>query len=188
LIGLATVIAISVIGGGVLYVLNSYWYTRTAVSELDGLKLGDTEADLLFKRSNYSQKCLTRPIGSIRYEYDDNDSRKYSGVELIGGVIQRLYVANEWGYNIPSHSIPIYEGDDEDALRKKWGKEDFLMTQSNNSAIRTYVYRRYNLAVVLDSNRALAVVVFNPDHFYKDASFPADQKDECFDKDGKPKN
>lgn len=182
-IGFAAVVALSVVGGGVLYVVNSYEYQRDTVSELDGTKLGDSEQDILFKRGAYTERCVIDGNKNfVSYWYDDKTTGKTAVVDLRDGLVQRIFLANELGYDSPD-PIAVYNGDSEDRIREKWGKEDFIQVQKDPS-VRYYVYRRYKLNLILADNRAVGVGVFNPKYYYHDAALPPERKRECFDKNG----
>ena len=95
-------------------------------------------------------------------------------VGLRDGLVQIILLAGDLGYGSPNDAVAIYNGDNEDTIREKWGKEDFI--RNDNPSKRRYVYRRYNLAIGLENNRADAIVVFNPQYYYKDASVPPERK------------
>ena len=183
----AAVVGLATVVGAAAFVLTSYCFNRAVIHELDGVGLGQNIQDVLFKKSDFTSKCyIDDDRSSVTYEFDDPayKARKLY-VETKYDVVQRITLTGDLGYSNLKKSNSIFASDDEEDVREKWGNEDFI--RSTLPQVRNYIYRRYQLNVVLRNNRAVALVIFNPELYYLSANNAPARELDCFDATGKPK-
>jgi hypothetical protein len=167
-----------------IYLTPFFW--RGAVDELGGFRIGDTEADILFKNSNYERVCegQWKGLEAKVYFFFERSCETLSRVELNGGSVRSIG-RSSYGYDQISwpYRNPLLFGSSLKAIKSDLGKEDFFREHSDRS--RTYVYTRLNLALTLRNDRLISVKVFDPQVHYS-SSGEEDEvlQGECFTKDG----
>lgn len=165
--------------------LPQFW--RGPVNELEGVQLGETEKDVLFKNGNFDRRCTFKKDGRDAKYFEFKKSSTTDAalhVTLLDDRVALIwYVNGNYSVNWDRrNSISFY--DDVDDIRQKFGVEDFYLEGANN--FRRYIYRDYNTAVALQSNKVQAVGVFDPRFYYLNngPSASSDNKIKCVDKNG----
>jgi hypothetical protein len=183
-LALVLIATICLIGGG-LYGWYLWEGRRAAIHSLDGVSLGESESDVIFKKGKVQKTCLmdgTKNIRLIEFSQKLPTKEKVTMVETRDGVAKRIVLLGDLGFSNLDGRNSVFETDTVDDVRKKWGQEDFIRSIDESS--RLYVYRDYNLAVGLKNNQVEAIIIFDPSYYYKRETAQTKRTSECHDENG----
>jgi hypothetical protein len=176
------------ISAAAIFVMYQPYIWRGKVDELNDMKLGDSEKDLLFQKGeSYAAVCeFTGEKGTHRtYYYSFDGYDKHTDVYFtLNGSIIKIARRGDVGTVSWPYRNSISEYDTESTLISKLGDTYEQFDQEDRS--RNYVWSQYNLVVELKNNRVTGVLVRNPAYYTGDNyAFQANDNYDCKDAKGK---